>query len=76
VKNTGTAGISGWKTSFTLPSGSSITQVWNGTNTGTSGAVTVTNVSYNGALGAGASTTYGFTGNGSAPNPTVSCTTS
>jgi hypothetical protein len=50
--------------------------MWNAVNSGTSGAVTATNASYNGALGGGASTTFGFTGNGSAPSPTLTCTAS
>jgi cellulase/cellobiase CelA1 len=76
VTNSGSSAISGWKVSWTEPSGSAITQMWNAVNTGTSGAVTATNASYNGALGGGASTTFGFTGNGSAPSPTLSCTAS
>ena len=44
---------------------------------GTSGSVSASNASYNGSLGGGASTTFGFTGNGTAPsNPTLNCTAS
>jgi poly(hydroxyalkanoate) depolymerase family esterase len=75
VTNSGNSATSGWQVSWTEPSGSAITQMWNAVNSGTSGAVTATNTSYNGNLGAGASTTFGFTGSGSAPNPTLSCTT-
>jgi acetylxylan esterase len=76
VTNSGSSAISGWKVSWTEPSGSAITQMWNAVSSGTSGAVTATNASYNGSLGSGAGTTFGFTGNGTAPNPTLTCTAS
>lgn len=60
IKNTGTAAINGWSLGFTLPSGQTITSGWSATYTPSSGAVTATNVSYNGALAPGASTTLGF----------------
>ncbi|WP_125778103.1 endo-1,4-beta-xylanase [Antribacter gilvus] len=64
----------GWTTSFTLPGGTSISQLWSGTLTSSGSTHTVRNVSWNGNLGAGQSTTYGFTGTGSAPSSaTVSC---
>jgi hypothetical protein len=50
--------------------------MWNATQ-GSSGALTTaTNASYNGALGGGASTTFGYTANGTAGNPALSCTSS
>ena len=61
---------------LTLAGGQTIANVWNGINTGTSGAVSVRNAAYNGALGANASTTFGFLVNGSsntAPS-NLSCT--
>lgn len=76
VANNGTATLNGWTVRLTLASGQSIAQVWNGTNTGTSGTVSVRNVSYNGTLGANASTTFGFLANGSssAAPGNISCT--
>ncbi|MQY14476.1 hypothetical protein SRB5_46430 [Streptomyces sp. RB5] len=75
VTNTGSAAITGWRVGMTMPSGQTITSVWNGTNTGTSGAVTVRNAAWNGSLGARASTTFGFTVNGNSSNPTnFTCT--
>jgi cellulase/cellobiase CelA1 len=60
---------------WTLPSGQGISQLWNGTLAVSGSGVTVQNVSYNGALAPGASTTFGFTGTGSStPVPTPSCT--
>ena len=75
VANTGTAAFAGWTAKFTLPGGQSITQIWGGTATGT-GSVTVKNVAYNGALGAGASTTFGFlvSGPGTASLDAATCT--
>jgi endo-1,4-beta-xylanase len=62
ITNTGTSAISGWTVGFTLPSGQAITSGWNATYSPSSGAVTATNLSYNGSLPAGASTTIGFQG--------------
>jgi mannan endo-1,4-beta-mannosidase len=74
----GSAAIHGWKVTWTFANGQAITQVWNATVTSSGSAVTATNVSYNGALGAGASTTFGFLGSWTGTNavPTASCTAS
>ena len=72
----GTTAISGWTVQLTLAGGQTIANVWNGSNTGNSGAVSIRNAAYNGALGANASTTLGFLVNGSsntAPS-NISCT--
>ena len=70
----GSSAVNGWSVHWTLASGQQITQVWNGTLTTSGSAVTVKNVSYNGSLGAGASTTFGFLANGAPSNPTLTCT--
>ena len=70
----GASAINGWTVTWTLASGQTITQLWNGTLTTSGSAVTVKNLSYNGALGAGASATFGFTANGSPSTPTPVCT--
>jgi cellulase/cellobiase CelA1 len=71
ITNTSAAALNGWRLTFTLPSGQTITNGWNATYSPASGQVTATNVSYNGALPAGGSTTIGFqathTGNSGAP---------
>jgi acetylxylan esterase len=63
--------ITGWTLGFTLPAGQSLSSGWNATWTGTSGAVTARNVSYNGTLATGASTGIGLqathTGDSSRP---------
>jgi len=77
VKNNGSSTINGWTVRMTLPGGQTITQLWNGVNTGNSGSVSVRNATYNGTLNGGGSTTFGYTGSGSAGTPTnVSCTSS
>jgi endoglucanase len=73
VVKAGTSAISSWTVTWTLASGQAITQLWNGTLTTSGSAVTVKNMSYNGSLAAGASTTFGFNGSGTASTPTVSC---
>jgi endo-1,4-beta-xylanase len=70
----GGSAVNGWQVSLTLPSGSSITNIWNGSSSGTSGVVTVSNLSYNGLLGAGQSTSFGFQGSGSGTAVGISCT--
>jgi len=65
--------ITGWRVTLTLPSGVSVANAWNATFSATSGTVTASNAAYNGTLGAGQSTTFGFQGNGSPAGVTVSC---
>jgi cellulase/cellobiase CelA1 len=71
IANTGTTTVDGWALVFTLPSGQTITSGWNATYAPTSGQVTARNMSYNGNLTAGASTSIGFqathTGNTARP---------
>ncbi len=71
ITNTGSTAINGWSLAFTLPAGQTITSGWNATYSPASGAVTARNISYNGALNPGGSTTIGFqathTGNTAAP---------
>ncbi|KIR65853.1 alpha-L-fucosidase [Micromonospora haikouensis] len=75
----GAAPINGWKVSWSFPNGQVINQIWNGSHTQSGSNVTVSNVAYNGALAAGASTTFGFTAtwNGTNnPPASITCTTS
>jgi hypothetical protein len=71
VTNTGSSAINGWKLTFQLPAGQTITSGWNATYAPASGAVTATNVSYNGSLAPGATVGFGFqathTGNAGRP---------
>ena len=71
IANTGSTAINGWQLKFNLASGQTITSGWSATYSPTSGAVTATNVSYNGSIPPGGSTTIGFqathSGNNAAP---------
>ncbi|MCG5458255.1 cellulose binding domain-containing protein [Micromonospora sp. PSH03] len=72
----GTTALTGWRVTLTLPSGASVSSLWNGVSSGTSGTITVANQSYNGRLAAGQATSFGFqgTGSGSGSGTTASCT--
>ncbi|HWO62704.1 MAG TPA: cellulose binding domain-containing protein, partial [Umezawaea sp.] len=56
-----------------LPSGSAVTGSWSATGSGTTGTVTWTNVAYNGSVGAGQSTEFGFQGTGSGDGLSPTC---
>ncbi|MFB9235788.1 glycoside hydrolase family 11 protein, partial [Plantactinospora siamensis] len=76
VTNAGSSTLNGWTVRMTLPGGQNISSLWNGVNSGTSGAVTVKNAAYNGTIAPGASTTFGYTGtgDGSQQPSNVGCT--
>ncbi|HEX4817951.1 MAG TPA: cellulose binding domain-containing protein [Nonomuraea sp.] len=60
VTNTGTAPISGWTSSVTLPSGQQATGSWPGTLTTSGQTISQRSVSWNASLSPGQSTTWGF----------------
>jgi uncharacterized protein len=64
----GAAPVAGWKVTWTFPNGQTVSQVWNGTYTQSGASVTVVNAAYNGALAAGASTSFGFIGTSGTTN--------
>ncbi|WP_203932244.1 cellulose binding domain-containing protein, partial [Virgisporangium ochraceum] len=72
----GSTAINGWTVRWTFANGQTITQMWNGTDSPSGASHAVRNVSHNGSLGAGATTTFGFNGNWSGTNsvPTLTCT--
>ncbi|MEW1583822.1 cellulose binding domain-containing protein [Micromonospora vinacea] len=76
VANNSTTPLNGWTVGLTLASGQAISSLWSGTNTGTTGSVTVRNAAYNGTVAPNASTTFGFTatGNGATAPGSVTCT--
>ncbi len=74
VRNNGSGTLNGWTVRGTLPGGVSLANVWNGTNKTSGTSLVVSNANYNGTLGGGASTTFGFTASGSAPGSmSLSC---
>lgn len=68
VVTAGSSAISGWEVTV---EGATITQAWNSTASGN----TLTNADWNGNLSAGASTTAGFLGSGSASGLSATCST-
>jgi hypothetical protein len=63
IQNTGTTAISNWTLTWTFANGQTITQLWNGAETQSGANVTVTNMSYNGTIAAGATLSgMGFNG--------------
>jgi endo-1,4-beta-xylanase len=70
----GSTALNGWTAGAVLPTGAAVTGTWSATASGSSGAVSFTNVGYNGAVAAGTSTSFGFQGTGNAPSTTVTCT--
>lgn len=67
-----TGPVSGWRVQFDLPTSTTISSLWDGAYSRSGTRVTVTNVSWNGTLGAGATASFGFTGaySGGWQNPT------
>jgi endoglucanase len=72
----GASAIKGWTVTWTLGPGETISQLWNGTLTISGSVATVRNVSWNGALAAGASTSFGFLATGSPGASAYTCTAS
>ncbi|MGW5014818.1 glycoside hydrolase family 6 protein [Micromonospora chalcea] len=69
----GSASINGWTVTVALPGGAAITGTWNAQASGTSGTVRFTNVGYNGQVGAGQTTNFGFQGTGTGQGATATC---
>lgn len=76
VRNPGATALTSWRVGWTFANGQTVSQLWNGTVTGTGPAVSVTNVSYNGTVAPNGSTTFGFLGTWAGTNgvPTATCT--
>ncbi|WP_182905652.1 endo-1,4-beta-xylanase [Microbispora sp. H13382] len=70
----GNSSVNGWTVSWTWPGGQTISSLWNGTQSGSGSNMVVRNAPYNGSIAAGATTTFGFTANGSAATPSLTCT--
>ena len=72
VRAGGTA-IGGWQVGMTFPAGQTVSQLWGGSATTTGSTSTVRNESWNGALAAGATTTFGFIAAGASATPALTC---
>jgi len=64
VENTRTTTLNGWTVRMTLPAGQSISSLWNGVASGSSGTINVRNAPYNGILEPNTSTTFGYVASG------------
>uniref|UniRef100_Q53488 Glucanase n=1 Tax=Micromonospora cellulolyticum TaxID=41676 RepID=Q53488_9ACTN len=73
VNVTAGSAINGWTVTVALPGGAAITGTWNAQASGTSGTVRFTNVGYNGQVGAGQTTNFGFQGTGTGQGATATC---
>jgi len=63
LTNTGATALTGWTLTWAFANGQTITELWNGAETQSGANVTITNLSYNGAIPAGGSYTgMGFNG--------------
>jgi lysophospholipase L1-like esterase len=77
VRNGSSTTSTGWLVTLTFANGQQVTQSWNTTLTQSGSVVTARNVSYNGSLGSGASTLFGFLAswnNTTNAVPAASCT--
>ncbi|TDB74226.1 cellulose binding domain-containing protein [Micromonospora sp. KC721] len=73
----GNSAVRGWTVTWSFANGQQVTQAWNATLSSSGATVTARNVSYNGSLAAGVSTTFGFLGSWNGTNSipaSVSCT--
>jgi chitin-binding protein len=77
IKNNGPSPLSGWYVQWTLPSGATVTQAWNGTSMQSGPTAMIHAASWNNTLTAGTSATAGFLGTNTAASPptftAVSC---
>jgi poly(3-hydroxybutyrate) depolymerase len=69
----GSSAVNGWTVRWSLASGQTVTQVWNGTLSASGSSVSVANAPYNGSVPANGSTTFGFLANGTASSPSLTC---
>jgi glucuronoarabinoxylan endo-1,4-beta-xylanase len=76
VTNNMSTTTNGWSVGWALPSGQTISQIWNGTLNVGGSSVTVRNATWNGSIAAAANTSFGLIGTGpSGPIPTLVCVT-
>lgn len=76
VTVTAIAATNSWKVNWTWPNGQQLSGAWNATVQQVAGAVTATNLAYNGTLPPGSSTTFGLQGTWTGANtaPALTCT--
>src|ERR1700743_2041782 len=60
ITNSGSAAVTGWTLAFTLPPGTSVSSLWDGSYTDGGGQVTVKNDSWDATVQPGGTVTVGF----------------
>lgn len=73
VTNGRRTAITGWRVGWTWPGDQRVTNSWNTTLKQNGASVVATDAGWNGRIGAGGSTTFGFQATGAAPPPTLTC---
>ncbi|GIM90038.1 poly(ethylene terephthalate) hydrolase family protein [Paractinoplanes toevensis] len=73
VVTAGGTAITGWTVRWTLGSGQTISQLWNGNLTTSGSAVTVDSAAYNGSVPPAGSVVFGFLATGSPTTPAPVC---
>jgi hypothetical protein len=68
IKNAGTEAINGWNLTWTFADGQRITQLWNGTYSQNTAAVSVRNVDWNANIPVNGSAAFGFNGSKGSAN--------
>jgi Glycosyl hydrolase family 12/Cellulose binding domain len=76
VINPSTIATMSWTVTWTWPGSQTFVNVWRAASSGTLQVVVMTNLSYDGAIGPGSSTSFGFQANGIAVALPLSCTAS
>jgi endoglucanase len=77
VSDTGTTALTGWTVTFSFGGDQTVTDSWDASLTQSLEYVTASNLSYNGSVAAGSSTSFGFQGTWSASDATpasLTCT--
>ncbi|GAA4601765.1 chitin-binding protein [Actinoplanes octamycinicus] len=69
----GSAAIKGWAVTLGYGAAPTVQQSWNATVLTSGNQIQASNATYNGALGAGGSATFGFIATGTPSTPTVTC---
>ena len=74
VTNNRATALTGWRVSWSWPTGQQVTNSWNTTLRQNAAGVVATDVGWNGSIGAGGETTFGFQATGAAAAPRLTCT--
>lgn len=76
MTNSGSAATNSWNVGYSWPGSQAISQIWDAADTQSGAAVSVTSLSYDGAIPAGGSATFGLLGSGTPPSslPNLRCT--